>query len=137
MEFIKNIERYVELHQNLIDAAKTTKDMRKEKGALGKELLEYMVSHDIKEHAYEDFDILAVEKEVKNKMSIEIIEGMLEQFNNEVLDQQKIDSIISAIANSELSGDTKFSLSIKKQKKKGEKKPRKSKKQTESENYED
>jgi hypothetical protein len=58
---------------------------------------------------------------------------MLEQFNNEVLDQQKIDSIISAIANSELSGDTKNSLSIKK--KKGEKKPRKSKKQAEE--YED
>lgn len=130
MEFIKNIERYVELHQNLIDAAKTTKDMRKEKTILGKELLEYMVSHNIKEHAYEDFDILAVEKEVKNKMSIEIVEGMLEQFCNETLDQQKIDSIVSAIANSELSGDTKFSLSIKKQKKKTENK-RKSKKQTE------
>jgi hypothetical protein len=59
---------------------------------------------------------------------------MLEQFNNEVLDQQKIDSIVSAIANSELSGDTKFSLSIKKQKKKTENK-RKSKKQAEE--YED
>ena len=135
MDFLKNIERYVELHQNLIDVAKTTKDMRKEKTILGKELLEYMVSHNIKEHSYEDFDIINNEKEVKNKMSIEVIEGMLEQFNNEVLDQQKIDSIISAIANSELSGDTKNSLSIKK--KKGEKKPRKSKKQAEAENYED
>ena len=129
MDFLKNIERYVELHQNLIDVAKTTKDMRKEKTILGKELLEYMVSHNIKEHSYEDFDIINNEKEVKNKMSIEIIEGMLEQFNNEVLDQQKIDSIISAIANSELSGDTKNTLSIKK--KKGEKKPRKSKKNAE------
>ena len=128
MDFLKNVERYVELHQNLIDVAKTTKDMRKEKTILGKELLEYMVSHNIKEHSYEDFDIINNEKEVKNKMSIEVIEGMLEQFNNEVLDQQKIDRIISAIANSELSGDTKNSLSIKK--KKGEKK-RKSKKQTE------
>ncbi|ABT16903.1 hypothetical protein ATCVNEJV2_926L [Acanthocystis turfacea Chlorella virus NE-JV-2] len=135
MDFLKNVERYVELHQNLIDVAKTTKDMRKEKTILGKELLEYMVSHNIKEHSYEDFDIINNEKEVKNKMSIEVIEGMLEQFNNEVLDQQKIDSIISAIANSELSGDTKNSLSIKK--KKGEKKPRKSKKQAEAENYED
>jgi len=133
MDFLKNIERYVELHQNLIDVAKTTKDMRKEKTILGKELLEYMVSHNIKEHSYEDFDIINNEKEVKNKMSIEIIEGMLEQFCNETLDQQKIDSIISAIANSELSGDTKNSLSIKK--KKGEKKPRKSKKQAEE--YED
>jgi hypothetical protein len=133
MDFLKNIERYVELHQNLIDVAKTTKDMRKEKTILGKELLEYMVSHNIKEHTYEDFDIINNEKEVKNKMSIEIIEGMLEQFCNETLDQQKIDSIISAIANSELSGDTKNSLSIKK--KKGEKKPRKSKKQAEE--YED
>ncbi|AGE55809.1 hypothetical protein ATCVMN08101_957L [Acanthocystis turfacea Chlorella virus MN0810.1] len=129
MEFIKNVERYVELHQNLIDVAKTTKDMRKEKTILGKELLEYMVSHNIKEHTYEDFDLINNEKEVKNKMSIEVIEGMLEQFNNEVLDQQKIDRIVSAIANSELSGDTKNTLSIKK--KKGEKKPRKSKKQTE------
>ena len=129
MDFLKNVERYVELHQNLIDVAKTTKDMRKEKTILGKELLEYMVSHNIKEHTYEDFDIINNEKEVKNKMSIEVIEGMLEQFNNEVLDQQKIDRIVSAIANSELSGDTKNTLSIKK--KKGEKKPRKSKKQTE------
>ncbi|AGE57826.1 hypothetical protein ATCVNTS1_958L [Acanthocystis turfacea Chlorella virus NTS-1] len=129
MDFLKNVERYVELHQNLIDIAKTTKESRKEKTILGKELLEYMVSHNIKEHSYEDFDIINNEKEVKNKMSIEIIEGMLEQFNNEVLDQQKIDSIISAIANSELSGDTKNSLSIKK--KKGEKKPRKSKKNAE------
>jgi hypothetical protein len=133
MDFLKNIERYVELHQNLIDVAKTTKDMRKEKTILGKELLEYMISHNIREHTYEDFDIINNEKEVKNKMSIEIIEGMLEQFCNETLDQQKIDSIISAIANSELSGDTKNSLSIKK--KKGEKKPRKSKKQAEE--YED
>lgn len=129
MEFIRNVERYVELHVNLIEVAKTTKDMRKEKTILGKELLEYMVSHNIKEHTYEDFDLINNEKEVKNKMSIEVIEGMLEQFNNEVLDQQKIDRIVSAIANSELSGDTKNTLSIKK--KKGEKKPRKSKKQTE------
>ena len=129
MDFIRNVERYVELHQNLIDVAKTTNDLRKEKTILGKELLEYMVSHNIKEHSYEDFDIINNEKEVKNKMSIEVIEGMLEQFNNEVLDQQKIDRIVSAIANSELSGDTKNTLSIKK--KKGEKKPRKSKKQTE------
>jgi GTPase involved in cell partitioning and DNA repair len=135
MDFIRNVERYVELHQNLIDVAKTTKDMRKEKTILGKELLEYMMSHNIKEHAYEDFELINNEKEVKNKMSLEIIEGMLEQFNNEVLDQQKIDSIISAIANSEMSGDIKNSLSIKK--KKGEKKPRKSKKQTEAENYEE
>ncbi|AGE49315.1 hypothetical protein ATCVBr0604L_892L [Acanthocystis turfacea Chlorella virus Br0604L] len=129
MDFLRNVERYVELHQNLIDIAKTTKESRKEKTILGKELLEYMVSHNIKEHSYEDFDIINNEKEVKNKMSIEVIEGMLEQFCNETLDQQKIDSIISAIANSELSGDTKNSLSIKK--KKGEKKPRKSKKNAE------
>ena len=137
MEFIRNVERYVELHQNLIEVAKTTKDMRKEKTILGKELLEYMISHNIREHSYEDFDLINNEKEVKNKMSIEVIEGMLEQICNEVLDQQKIDRIVSAIANSELSGDTKNSLSIKKQKKKGEKKPRKSKKQAEAENYED
>ncbi|AGE50316.1 hypothetical protein ATCVCanal1_804L [Acanthocystis turfacea Chlorella virus Canal-1] len=135
MEFIKNIERYVELHVNLIEVAKTTKDMRKEKTILGKELLEYMISHNIKEHSYEDFDIINNEKEVKNKMSLEVVEGMLEQFCNETLDQEKIDSIISAIANSEMSGDTKNSLSIKK--KKSEKKPRKSKKQAEAENYED
>ena len=29
--FIRNVERYVELHKNLTEAAKTTKDMRKEK----------------------------------------------------------------------------------------------------------
>ena len=133
MDFLRNVERYVELHQNLIDIAKTTKESRKEKTILGKDILEHMVSHKMLEHSYEDFELINNEKEVKNKMSIDIIEGMLEQFCNETLDQQKIDSIISAIANSELSGDTKNSLSIKK--KKGEKKPRKSKKQAEE--YED
>jgi hypothetical protein len=134
MDFIKNVERYIELHQNLINVAKTTKDMRKEKTILGKELLEYMMSHNIKEHAYEDFELINNEKEVKNKLSLEIIEGMLEQFNNETLDQGKIDSIISAIANSENSGDIKNSLSIKK--KKQPRQPRK-KKQTEAETYEE
>jgi len=129
MDFIKNVERYIELHQNLINVAKTTKDMRKEKTILGKELLEYMMSHNIREHSYENFELINNEKEVKNKLSLEIIEGMLDQFNNETLDQGKIDSIISAIANSENSGDIKNSLSIKK--KKQPRQPRKSKKNAE------
>ena len=135
MDFIKNAERFVELHMNLAEIAKTTKDIRKEKAILGKELLEYMVSHNIKDHVYEDFTILNNEKEVKNKLSLEVVEGMLEHFCNETLDQQKIDSILSAIADTELSGETKNSLSIKKNKQ--PKQPRKSKKQAESESHED
>lgn len=124
--FINSIERFVELHKNLIDAAKTTKDMRKEKATLGKEILDYMVQHNIKDHVVDDFEIINVEREVKAKLTLETIEAMLEAVVNETLDQEKIDSIVSAISAAETTGETKNALSIKKKKK--QPKERKSKK---------
>lgn len=120
--FIKNVERYVELHKNLAEAAKTTKDMRKEKTILGKELLEYMMQHQIADHVHDGFEIINKIREVKNKLSVEMIEGMLENFVNENLDAEKIDRIVTAIVESEMSGDTKNALVVKKVKE--PKKPR-------------
>ena len=120
--FIKNVERYVQLHKNLAEAAKTTKDMRKEKTILGKELLEYLIQHQIDNHIHDGFEIINKIREVKNKLSVEMIEGMLENFVNENLDSEKIDRIITAIVESELTGDTKNALVIKKVKE--PKKPR-------------
>lgn len=124
--FINSIERFVELHKNLIDAAKTTKDMRKEKATLGKEILEYMVQHNIKDHVVDDFEIINVEREVKAKLTLETIEAMLEAVVNETLDQEKIDSIVSAISAAETTGETKNALSIKKKKQPKERKSKKS-----------
>lgn len=123
--FISSVERLVELHKNLAAAAAAQKDMKKEKSMLMKEVLEYMISHDIKDHIVDDFEIVNTEREVKNKLSLEFIEGMLEQFNNETLDQEKIDSIVSAIAESESTGEMKNSLSIKKKKQPRAKKSKK------------
>ena len=120
--FIKNVERYVELHKNLAEAAKTTKDMRKEKTILGKELLEYLIQHQIDNHIHDGFEIINKIREVKNKLSVEMIENMLENFVNENLDSEKIDRIVTAIVESELTGDTKNALVIKKVKE--PKKPR-------------
>jgi hypothetical protein len=124
--FIHNVERYVELHKNLTEAAKTTKDMRKEKTMLGKELLEYMMQHQIADHTHDGFEIINKIREVKNKLSVEMIEGMLENFVNENLDAEKIDRIVTAIVESEMSGDTKNALVVKKVKE--PKKPRDKKK---------
>ena len=120
--FVNNVERYVELHKNLMEAAKTTKDMRKEKTALGKELLEYMIQHQIADHVHDGLEIINKTREVKNKLSVELIEGMLENFVNENLDAEKIGRIVTAIVESEMSGDTKNALVVKKVKE--PKKPR-------------
>jgi nucleoside diphosphate kinase len=114
--FIQNAEKYVELHKNLIENAKATKNFRKEKSALGKELLEYMMQHQIADHVFDGFELVNKEREVKNKLSIEMIENMLENFVNESLSQDKIDSIVNAIVESELSGDTKNALVVRKTK---------------------
>jgi hypothetical protein len=109
-------EKFIELHKNLIENAKTTKTMRKEKSMLGKELLEYMLKHEIADHVHDGFEIVASERDVKNKLNVEMIEGMLENFVNENLDQEKIDKIITAIVESELSDEKKTVLTVKKTK---------------------
>ena len=120
--FINTVERYVELHKNLMEASKASKDMRKEKTALGKELLEYMIQHQIADHVHDGLEIINKTREVKNKLSVELIEGMLENFVNENLDAEKIGRIVTAIVESEMSGDTKNALVVKKVKE--PKKPR-------------
>ncbi|AGE56204.1 hypothetical protein PBCVNEJV1_163L [Paramecium bursaria Chlorella virus NE-JV-1] len=116
MNFVKSAERFIELHKNLIENAKTTKEMRKEKAIIGKELLEYMIKHKIADHPHDGFEIVAKERDVKNKLSVEMIEGMLENFVNENLDQEKINKIINAIIKSEESDEKKMSLAVKKTK---------------------
>jgi len=131
--FIHNVERYVELHKNLAEAAKTTKDMRKEKTMLGKELLEYMMQHQIADHTHDGFEIINKIREVKNKLSVEMIEGMLENFVNENLDAEKIDRIVTAIVESEMSGDTKNALVVKKVKEPRKPRGKKGQQDTETE----
>jgi hypothetical protein len=130
MNFIKSAESYISLHKNLIEAAKSTKEMRKEKKILGDQLLEYMLQHDLKDHVHDGYELINKESSMKNKLSIEMIEGMLEQFVNENLDQPKIDKIVQAIVESELSDEKKNSLQIKKSKAPKEPKAKKSKTDT-------
>lgn len=122
MEFVKKAERFVEINKNILDANKLMKDAKKEKTILGKEILEYMTSHRMEAHEHDGFVILAKEIEKKTKMSIEFIENMLENLIGDTLDEEKIREIISALVDSETTGDTKHVLSIKKVKE--PKKPR-------------
>jgi hypothetical protein len=122
MEFIKQTERFVELHKNILDANKLLKDSKKEKTILGKEILEYMVSHRMETHEHDGFAIVAKEVEKKGKMSIEFIENLLENLIGDMLDEEKIQQIVNALVESESTGDTKNVLSIKKMKE--PKKPR-------------
>ena len=39
MEFITNVERFVELHKNIAEASRMMKDSKKEKTILGKQIL--------------------------------------------------------------------------------------------------
>jgi hypothetical protein len=134
--FIKNAEKYIELHKTLIDNAKTTKEMRKEKSALGKELLEYMMQHQIADHVFDGFELVNKERDVKNKLSIEMIEGMLENFVNENLDQDKIDRIVNAIVESEVSDEKKNALVVKKIKEPKQPRGKKGKKTDDGADYE-
>lgn len=114
MNFIKSAERLIEIQKSLADNAKTTKEMRKEKSALSKEILEYMTKHDIKDHVHDGYEIVNVERGVKAKVTIEMIEGMLENFEGEDLDREKIERIINAIVEAENTDEKKNVLAIKK-----------------------
>jgi hypothetical protein len=124
MEFISNVERFVELHKNIAEAAKLMKDSKKEKTILGKQILEYMVTHHMASHEVDGFTVINKEVEVKGKMTLEMVEAMLEGIIGETISQEYIDRIVTALANTG-EGDVKNTLSIKKIKE-----PKKSKKST-------
>lgn len=124
MEFITNVERFVELHQNIANAQKAMKDSKKEKTILGKQILEYMVTHHMATHEVDGFAVVNKETEVKGKLSLEILEAMLENLIGDTVTQDYVDKILHALVNQE-TGDIKNTLQIKKIKE-----PKKSKKST-------
>ena len=125
MEFITNVERFVELHKNIVEASKAMKDSKKEKTILGKQILEYMMTHHMAVHEMDGFSVINKETEVKGKLSLEMIEAMLENLIGDTVTQDYVDKILSALMNQE-TGDVKNSLQIKKIKE--PKEPKKSKK---------
>lgn len=127
MEFITNVERFVELHKNIAEASKAMKDSKKEKTILGKQILEYMLTHHISSHEIDGFTVVNKETEVKGKLSLEMIEAMLENLIGDTVTQDYVDKILSALMNQE-TGDVKNTLVIKKLKEPKEKKEKKSKK---------
>lgn len=127
MEFITNVERFVELHKNIAEASKAMKDSKKEKTILGKQILEYMVTHHMSSHEVDGFTVVNKESEVKGKLSLEMIEAMLENLLGETVTQDYVDKILSALMNQE-TGDVKNSLQIKKIKEPKEPRGKKGKK---------
>ena len=131
MEFITNVERFVELHKNIAEASTLMKDSKKEKTILGKQILEYMMTHHMAAHEVDGFSVINKETEVKGKMTLEMVEAMLEGIIGETISQEYIDKIVTALANTG-EGDVKNTLQIKKIKEPKEKKSKKS----ESDDYE-
>ena len=125
MEFISNVERFVELHKNIAEASKAMKDSKKEKTILGKQILEYMVTHHMASHEVDGFTVVNKETEVKGKMTLEMVEAMLEGIIGETISQEYVDRIVTALANTG-EGDVKNSLQIKKIKEPKAKKGKKS-----------
>jgi hypothetical protein len=125
MEFITNVERFVELHKNIAEASKAMKDSKKEKTILGKQILEYMMTHHMAAHEVDGFSVINKETEVKGKLSIEMLEAMLENLIGDTVTQDYVDKILSALMNQE-TGDVKNTLQIKKIKEPKEKKSKKS-----------
>ena len=125
MEFITNVERFVELHKNIAEASKMMKDSKKEKTILGKQILEYMIAHHMSSHEVDGFTVVNKESEVKGKMTLEMVEAMLEGIIGETISQEYIDKIVTALANTG-EGDVKNTLQIKKIKEPKQKKGKKS-----------
>ena len=125
MEFINNVERFVELHKNIAEASKAMKDSKKEKTILGKQILEYMMTHHMAAHEVDGFSVINKETEVKGKLSIEMLEAMLENLIGDTVTQDYVDKILSALMNQE-TGDVKNTLQIKKIKEPKQKKGKKS-----------
>jgi hypothetical protein len=125
MEFISNIERFVELHKNILNAQKAMKDSKKEKAILGKQILEYMTSHRLSSHEVDGFAVITKETEKKSKLSLEMVEAMLENLIGDTLTQEYVDKVLSALVDTESSGEIKTTLQIKKVKAPKEKKSKK------------
>ena len=124
MEFISNVERFVELHKNIAEASKLMKDSKKEKTILGKQILEYMMTHHMTVHDVDGFSVINKESNVKGKLSLEMIEAMLENLIGDTVTQDYVDKILNALMNQE-TGDVKNSLQIKKIKEPKQKKGKK------------
>ena len=127
MEFITNVERFVELHKNIAEASKAMKDSKKEKTILGKQILEYMMTHHLSSHEVDGFTVINKESEVKGKLSLEMIEAMLEGIIGDTVTQEYVERIVTALMNSG-EGDVKNSLQIKKIKEPKEPRGKKGKK---------
>ena len=127
MEFITNVERFVELHKNIAEASKAMKDSKKEKTILGKQILEYMVTHHMSSHDVDGFTVVNRETEVKGKLSIEMLEAMLENLIGDTVTQEYVEKILSALMNSG-EGDVKNTLVVKKIKEPKEPRGKKGKK---------
>lgn len=125
MEFVTNVERFVELHKNIAEASKAMKDSKKEKTILGKQILEYMMTHHMAAHEVDGFSVINKETEVKGKLTLEMIEAMLENLIGDTVTQDYVDKILSALMNQE-TGDVKNTLQIKKIKEPKAKKGKKS-----------
>lgn len=125
MEFVSNLERFVELHKNIAATQKAMKDSKKEKTILGKQILEYMMTHHMSTHEVGGFTVMNKETEIKGKLSLEMIETILENLIGDVMSQDYVDKILSALMNKE-TGDVKNTLVIKKIKEPMEKKSKKS-----------
>ena len=123
MEFVNNAERFVELHKNILDAQKAMKDAKKEKTILGKQILEYMLAHHMTSHEVDGFTVVNKETEKKGKLSLEMIETMLENLIGDTMTQEYVDRVLSALVDTESTGEVKNTLQIKKIKE-----PKKSKK---------
>jgi len=126
MEFVNNVERFIELHKNIVDAQKAMKKSKKEKTILGKQILEYMMTHHIDSHDADGFTVINKETPVKGKISIEMLEAMLENLIGDTVTQEYVEKILSALMNQE-TDDVKNTLAIKKIKEPKEKKTKKSK----------
>ena len=76
-------------------------------------------------HEVDGFTVVNKETEVKGKLSIEMLEAMLENLIGDTVTQDYVDKILSALMNQE-TGDVKNSLQIKKIKEPKQKKGKKS-----------
>jgi hypothetical protein len=103
------------------------KDSKKEKTILGKQILEYMMTHHMSSHEIDGFTVVNKETEVKGKLSIEMIEAMLENLIGDTVTAEYVEKILSALMNQE-TGDVKNSLAIKKIKEPKEPRGKKGKK---------
>ena len=127
MEFVANAERFIALHKNIIDSQKSMKDAKKEKTILGKQLLEYMLLHGMGSHEVDGFSMVNKETEKKGKLSIEMVEAMLENLIGDTMTQEYVDKVLSALVDTESSGEMKSTLQVKKIKEPSKTKKSKSK----------